>query len=102
MHDDMLTMGLHDGAEHAVSVASGPGDGGFAVTDPVVDIDGDGTLDTRSYADRDGVTIASDLDGDGFADHLTRVERDGDYAVWEPHRDLDGTLHWVRTDVGRL
>ncbi|MFF0817964.1 DUF6802 family protein [Rhodococcus sp. NPDC003318] len=102
MHDDMLTMTIHGGADHALSVETGPADGPFAVTDPVVDVDGDGVLDTRGYADGNGVTVASDLDGDGFADHLTRVEDDGAYASWEPRRDPDGTLHWVRTDGGHL
>lgn len=106
MQDGVTMVGVHgvgvDGLDDpAVSVDSGPV-GDFSVTDPVVDLDGDGVLDTRSWSDEAGVTVASDLDGDGSADHLTRVENDGAYAAWEPWRDVDGTVRWERVDAGRL
>ncbi|MGW0040323.1 DUF6802 family protein [Rhodococcus sp. NPDC003348] len=100
MQDEMLMMGLL--GEHSVSVESGPADGDIVLFDPTVDLDGDGILDTRAFADADGVTVVSDLDGDGRADHLTRVEGDGGYAAWEPRRDADGTVRWDRTDLGQL
>ncbi|MFD4295243.1 DUF6802 family protein [Rhodococcus sp. NPDC058505] len=99
MHDEMLAMGFGDPLP--VTVDAGPL-GEFAVTDPTVDLNSDGVLDTATFVDSGGVTVASDLDGDGSADHLTRVEGDGDYAAWEPRRAADGTVHWSRIDAGRL
>lgn len=100
MHEDLLMMGTT--GEHPVSVDTGPADGNVGLGDPTVDLDGDGALDTRAFADPGGVTVASDLDGDGWVDHLTRVESDGEYAAWEPRREADGTVRWDRTDLGRL
>ncbi len=101
MQDGVAMVGVDELGEQPVSVDSGP-DGDFAVTDPVVDLDGNGILDTRSWSDGDGVTVASDLDGDGCADHVTRVDGDGAYAAWEPWRAPDGTVRWEQVDAGRL
>ncbi|WP_345347403.1 DUF6802 family protein [Rhodococcus olei] len=102
MQDDLTMVNTHDLGEPSVSVAWGPAGGEFAVTDPVVDLDGDGVLDTRSWSDADGVTVASDLDGDGWADHVTRVDGDGEFGSWEPHREVDGSVRWERVDAGQL
>jgi hypothetical protein len=100
MQDETLVAGIDD--QYQVTVESGPGSGDLMMSEPAVDLDGDGILDTRVYSDGGGMTIASDLDEDGWADHVARIEADGAYAAWEPQRDPDGTVRWDPVDEGRL
>ncbi|MFC4604114.1 DUF6802 family protein [Rhodococcus kronopolitis] len=91
----LCVHGLEEGA-----VDADPGQ--WALHDPTVDLDGDGVLDTRGYADGDTVLVASDLDGNGYADHLTSVDGDGRYAAWQAQRSETGELRWERTEIGNL
>ncbi|MFD4366741.1 DUF6802 family protein [Rhodococcus sp. NPDC058521] len=73
-----------------------------ALTDPTLDIDGDGILDSVSFQSGDAMIVATDMDGDGTADNVTMVHEDGEYEAWEFHRGEDGQPHWEQTDQGAL
>ncbi|MFD5810150.1 DUF6802 family protein [Rhodococcus aetherivorans] len=69
---------------------------------PAVDVDGDGLLDTVTFATADALVVASDTDADGWFDRVTELGDDGRFGVWQFRRGVDGAEHWTRIDEGHL
>lgn len=64
----------------------------YDLGDARLDADGDGTSDSVTLSDDDGLTVYTDSDGDGMVDRMTTVRFDGGYASWTMSSDgeLDG------------
>ena len=54
----------------------------YELGDARLDADGDGTSDSVTLSDDDGLTVYTDSDGDGMVDRVTTVRFDGGYASW--------------------
>ena len=54
----------------------------YGLGDARLDTDGDGTSDSVTLSDDDGLTVYTDSDGDGMVDRATTVRFDGGYASW--------------------
>lgn len=54
----------------------------YDLGDARLDADGDGTSDSVTLSDDDGLTVYTDSDGDGMVDRVTTVRFDGGYALW--------------------
>ncbi|ACR17039.1 hypothetical protein I6J22_05230 [Corynebacterium kroppenstedtii] len=54
----------------------------YDLGDARLDADGDGTSDSVTLSDDDGLTVYTDSDGDGMVDRVTTVRFDGGYASW--------------------
>ena len=54
----------------------------YDLGDARLDADGDGTSDSVTLFDDDGLTVYTDSDGDGMVDRVTTVRFDGGYASW--------------------
>lgn len=54
----------------------------YDLGDARLDADGDGTSDSVTLSDDDGLTVYTDSDGDGMVDQVTTVRFDGGYASW--------------------
>ncbi|WP_318744918.1 DUF6802 family protein [Corynebacterium sp. SFY-M4] len=59
----------------------------YDLGDARLDADGDGTSDSVTLSDDDGLTVYTDSDGDGMVDRVTTVRFDGGYASWAMNVD---------------
>jgi hypothetical protein len=83
---------------------------GFAVengmidlSDPTVDMDGDGVLDTISLRHDDALVVITDSDLDGYADRLTWIDSEGAFESWKAAEGAGADIdQWELINRGRL